>query len=118
MSTAKNLYLHPDDFKSEYDKSLELGKPTSKLIDMFQLIAENSIKIINGGNQTDDAACINYAVTEAYFKWNKFDTNVSQNIFSFFTTVILNDMRKHWNDLNKRRESTISIDVIFANKKD
>lgn len=111
-----NYYVDPKEFIAEYHKSVELGKPTNKLIAFFTKIATGFISLYNGKNQCDTNACINYAVAEAWQKWNKFDETRSDNIFSFFTTIISNDLRLHYKQITKGKERKIYIESLFMTK--
>lgn len=110
-----NIYAPKEKLIEEYNKSLEIGKPTDELINLFFKIAKNFIKTFHNVNACDDLACINYAVTECWRKWNKFDPNKTDNIFSFYTTVIANDMMLHYKTINKGKKVNISIESLFAN---
>lgn len=108
-------YLPPEKFLKEYNLSVEQGKPTDRLIQMFNLLATEFSKVWVHTNKCDRDACINFAVSEAWRKWDKFDTNVSNNLFSFFTTIISNDLRLHYKKLTKSKDINISIDALFSN---
>lgn len=110
-----NQYLPPEKFLKEYNLSVEQGKPTDRLIQMFKTIATEFSKVWVHTNKCDRDACINFAVSEAWRKWDKYDTNVSSNLFSFFTTIISNDLRLHYKKLTKSKDINISIDALFSN---
>jgi hypothetical protein len=115
---AKNIYLPPEEFKQEYDSCLINNAPSEKLISYFEKIAKHVFPYTFGNfvNTHDKNACINFAVAEAWKKWNKFDKNKSSNLFSFFTTMIINDMILHFNQLNNCKKQLISIDSLTINK--
>ena len=115
QTTNNKHYLRKQDFLSEYKKSLEHRKPTDKLISMFQLIAQGFYSRFNNPNKCDEQACINFAVSEAWRKWDKLDEAREDKIFNFFTTMIANDMRLHYNQLTRGKKINISIDAIFNN---
>lgn len=114
-SPNNNYYVQPKQFKLEYDKSIDLGKPTDKLISMFDKIGRNYITIFGSSNKLDIDACINHAVFRAWEKWDKFNYEVSDNLFSYFTRMIANDMMDHYKYINKGKGNKISIDVLFSN---
>lgn len=117
-SSAQRWYLTPKDLKKEYDKSIADGKPSERLLLMFEKIAKHSSNAFPSRNQCDKDSCINYALTQAWLKWDKFDSTVSNNIFSFFTTMIMNDLRNEYNRLTQAKQRKkylhISIDALFA----
>lgn len=107
------IYLKSEDFQKEYNISLSEGQPTEKLILMFTKIARNFCTTFIYVNSCDKSACINFAVSEAWIKWNKYDSKISDNIFSFFTTMISNDLRLHYNQITKGKKVNISIESLF-----
>lgn len=112
-------YLTPEKLNKDYQDSLKDNKCNNELLKDFRLIAENSIRILNNGNEShiDKDACINYAVTEAWIKWKSYDPKKTTNIFSFYTTMILNDMRVHYNYLNRWNGRCISM-TLFENSEE
>ena len=116
VPSYKKHYLTQKDFLEEYNKCLEDGKASSKLTLMFEKIAKNFAKTFDVVNRCDTLACINYAVAEAWIKWDKFNPEISDNIFSFFTTMISNDMKLHYKTLNKGKNVNISLDALLSNE--
>lgn len=111
-------YIKAKDFHNEYNLSLQQNKPTDKLLKMFFMIAERYSSKFNNLCDTDANSCINYAATEAYYKWKEYDINKSENIFAFFTQMIKNDLTAHYNLINKNSYRNVSIDAIFINNQD
>ncbi len=114
MSNTSNYYVNPKEFQEEYDLSLKNDEPSKKLLLMFQKIAKGYSKKYTG-NKIDTDACVNYALTEAWKKWKKFDRTRSSNIFAFFTQMIKNDLAQHHNKIFKNKKFNISIDALFVN---
>lgn len=113
------FYIKPEDFQQEYDKAILIDEVTPNLLKMFFTIAEKSSVLLKLKNQQDIDACVNFAVSICWAtKWKKYNIDRTSNIFSFFTTVILNDMRTHKNFIQKNKDSSISIDAIFNSIKD
>jgi len=108
-----NIYVTKQELTDEYNKSLKIGKPTEKFMVLITKIAKNFIKTFKNTNTCDTNACVNYAVAEVWMKWNKFDPTKSDNIFSFFTTMISNDIIYHWKYINRGKKVNISIDSLF-----
>lgn len=113
-----NIYLPPEILKAAYDESMAEGKCSRKLIECFYKIAEELETQFNLKNDIDKRACINYAVAEMWRKWDKFDETVSPNLFSFYTTVIYNDLRISHNKRVKHKDKFISLDALFDTSKD
>jgi hypothetical protein len=113
----RKLYISPAEFTAEFKKSKEIGAPTEKLVLMFQKIAKNFSTTFTYVNRCDYDACINFAVSEAWRKWESYDPERSDNIFSFYTTIIANDLMTHYNLLTRGKSVNISIDALFASEK-
>lgn len=113
---SKRNYVKPEEFHNEYDESINQDKPTSKLLEMFELIATNYSSKFNNCCDLDKNSCINYAVSEAYVKWREYDRTRSNNIFAFFTQMIKNDLTSSYNQINKNSYRNISIDSLFSNQ--
>lgn len=115
--TKKSQYLPREVLAKSYAESLQQHKPTKELITHFEMIARNFNSVLSSiyTNKCDIEACIFYAVERAWSKWDKYDPERSDNLFSFFTTMIGNDMRQHHNDLWKGKKRNISIDAMFMN---
>ncbi len=117
MSKQQVYYVKPEDFHTEYTLSEQKGKPTDKLIKMFEKIAIGYSKRYRG-NKIDIDACVNYATFEAWKKWDKYNKERSSNIFAFFTQMIKNDLAQHHNKIFHKKELYISIDSLFTNNRD
>ena len=116
--TKKKIYLKKEDFFAEYYKSIEKGQPTDKFIEMFYKIAKRFVVQFHNKNKCDDDACVNYSVSEAWRKWNNFNEDRSDNIFSFYTTMIANDLMLHYKKISKGKKVNISIESLFTNNTD
>lgn len=110
-------YVTPKEFQEEYTKSLEKGEPTQKLILFFQKIAKGYAPTLGTANKIDTDACINFAVSEAWLKWKKFNSELYSNHFAFFTSMIGNDLKQHYNDLMHGNKNSISIESLFTSAK-
>ncbi len=113
-----NIYCTPKELLEEYNKSAELGKSTDKLLVLFTKIAKHYSTTFDSKNKCDLNACINYAVSEAWQKWHKYNPEVSDNIFSFFTTMIDNDMKLHYKQITRGKSINISIESLFNNNRE
>ena len=113
----KTHYVTELEINTEYYKSIEKGTPTDKLINIFMKIATKFAGIYKYVNDCDRRACINYAVAECWQKWNTFNPEVTSNLFSFYTTLISNDLRIAWNNLNRYKSTSISLDALMSSEK-
>ena len=116
-SSQSNYYVTPTEIDTEYNKSIEKGSPTDRLILIFQKIATKFATTYRYVNDCDRRSCINYAVAECWQKWNTFNPELSSNLFSFYTTLISNDLRIAWNNLNRYKSTSISLDALMSNEK-
>ena len=120
MDKTRSVYLTKEQLFEEYNNCLKVGYCTEKMTSYFEKIARRFSTVYknNFGNTTDWNAIVNYAVAEAWFKWQEFNPQKSDNIFSFYTTMIANDMRTHYKQLNKGKGINISLDVLMAPHKE
>lgn len=102
----------------EYEKSLQQDACTDQMLKYFRRIAVEFSTIYRNQNRTDWNAIVNYAVSEAWIKWRQYDPMRTDNIFSFYTTMIANDMRTHYKLINKGKSINISIESLFEKKQD
>lgn len=110
-------YIEPEDFHAEYSLSEKAGKPSIKLMLMFEKIARGYSRKFYSNNRCDTDAGISYASTEAWLKWNKYDKERSDNIFAFFTQMIKNDLKTYYNKITKYNKRNISLDAVFSGNK-
>jgi len=115
--SKQNYYVTETEISKEYYKSIENGKPTDKLINIFMKIATRFAGVYKYVNDCDRRSCINYAVAECWQKWNTFNPEITSNLFSFYTTLISNDLRIAWNNLNRYKSTSISLDALMSSEK-
>lgn len=109
----KRYYIRAEEMRQEYDKCVADGKCSDRLLHMFKLIAEGFTANFMYLNTSDKKNCINYAVSEAWLKWNTYDPERTENIFSFYTTMISNDLRQHFKLLTRHNARNISIESLL-----
>lgn len=114
---ADNFYINPNEMRREWDACMKKDECSRKLLSMFELIARHFSRNFMYLNNTDKEACINFAVTEAWQKWRRFDPTVTENIFALFTTMISNDMRQHFKQITKNYSRNISIEALMTSVK-
>jgi hypothetical protein len=112
----KKIYLSNNELYSEWLVCIQKGECTLKMIKYFEKLAKEYSTVFDYINISDKRAVINYAVAEAWQKWNKFNPEVTMNCFAFFTQMIKNDMMIHYNELTKGKGRNISIESLFTNK--
>lgn len=111
-----NQYVSAKELYEEYNKSLQLGKCSDKLLLYFRRIAKRFASTFEYVNKADADAVVEYAVAEAWQKWDTFDSQKTNNIFSFYTTMLANDMKLHYKQLTKGKNLNISIESLFTPK--
>ncbi len=109
------VYLQNETFLSEWYNCKKTGVCSDLLLKFFTRIAKRYVVRFPPTSALDRDAVVNYAVSEAWLKWDKFDPEQSNNIFAYFTQMIKNDMITHYNELNKGRQVTLSLDVFYNN---
>ena len=111
------IYLKNEVLEKHHKDSIEKGECLQPLLDDFFLLAKNIYKTLGQETDLDRDACINYAVTEAWLKWDKYTPERSSNMFAFFTSMIMNDLRIHYNYLNRVSNRSISLTLFENNEK-
>ena len=111
-----NHYLSQKELFDEYMNSISAGKCSDKLLSYFSRLAKRIATTFEYVNYQDLHAVVNYAISEAWQKWDSFDPERSNNIFSFYTTMIMNDMRNHYKEITRGKELNISIESLFTSK--
>lgn len=114
---GKNFYINPEEMRKEWDACMKRDECSKKLLGMFELIARHFSRNFMYINNTDKEACINFALTEAWQKWKRFDPTITDNIFALFTTMISNDMRQHFKHITKNYSRNISIEALMTSVK-
>jgi len=112
----KNYYVTPEELQTEYSACIDAGKVTNKMLKIFTKIAKHFATVYDYKNKCDAEACINYAVSEAWQKWDKYDSEKSTNIFSFYTTMIANDLKLHFKQITRGKGRTIYIETLLSNE--
>jgi hypothetical protein len=117
-SEKSNYYLDPKNLMVEYENCVKNNECSTKLINYFEIIARHFARTFYYSSKSELDEYVNYAVEEAYIKWHKFNKSRTLNIFSFFTTMIKNDLQTRYNYMNKHKAVHISIETLFTNNKD
>lgn len=115
---GKKHYVSQNELFVEFNNSITEGKCTDKLLMYARRITKRFSTTLEYTNKCDLDACIEYALGEFYQKWSTFDPARTNNIFSYYTTMLANDMKLHYKQLNKGKELQISIDALFSGNKD
>lgn len=112
----QNHYVSQKELFIEYNNSISKGSCTDKLLSYFRKIAKRFATTFEYVNKCDAEAVIEYAVAEAWQKWDSFDPEKSSNIFSFYTTMLANDMKAHYKEITKGKNLNISIEALFSSE--
>nr|DAJ29024.1 MAG TPA: RNA polymerase sigma factor [Caudoviricetes sp.] len=115
MSTKH--YVTKQMLQAEWDLSLKADKCSDKLLNMFRKIANHVATIFVFNSISDRNAIIEAGVLVAWEKWKTYDIKKTDNIFSYFTTIILNGMRGHYKEITKHKAVNISIEALFSGNK-
>lgn len=109
MKKAKKKYpVPPDKFNEEIRKSKEQGKLTERaghyiLILVTNLQDKNTKMKYDSIDIKNDVKSV--AIKVICEKWFKFNTNVSNNAFSYFTSIAMNGLFEGMNIHTKSKEN-------------
>lgn len=107
-------YVSAKELWEEYNNSITKRECTDKLLLYFRRIAKHFATTFEYVNKQDLNAVVEYAVAEAWQKWSTFNPEITNNIFSFYTTMIANDMKLHHKLITKGKELHISLESLFT----
>lgn len=111
-------YVNKQALQNAWDESIKTGECSNELLNMFRKIANHVATIFVFNSISDKKAIIEAGVTIAWEKWKTYDIKKTDNIFSYFTTIILNGMRGHYKEITKHKAVNISIEALFASGRD
>lgn len=106
------VYLKESKLLKDWKKSKENNECSRELLDDFFILSKNIYTMIGTCYDQDRDACINYAAEKAWEKWKKYDPSKQTNIFAFFTSMISNDIKIHYNKLNNKGKKMISLSAF------
>lgn len=111
-------YVSQAELREEYLNSLKLGRCSDKLLKYARRIISRFTSTLEYVNKCDLDACIEYALGEFFQKWDTFNPERTSNIFSFYTTMLANDLRMHYKLINKGKDICISIESLYSGNSD
>lgn len=108
-----NHYVTREEFRREYAKCLKMRKCSENLVRIFNRIAKRySVYYIVNTCEKDRTAMINFAVSHAWRKWDRYNESEGE-LFSYFTQIIRNALNAQRNELYKNSDRHISIQQIY-----
>lgn len=113
-NNVKRFYINPVKMREVWEASKLNGECSLELLTYFQKIAFHFSNVFWYGDKYEKDSCINFALAAAWQKWDKFDPQRCENIFSFFTTMIANDIRLEWNSMTRNKDRHISLDALMS----
>ena len=104
---VSNPYLLQEIMKSKAQNEL-----TPEAIQMFQLMIENISAKKHYNDPEDRTDCWQSAYLDILLYWRGFDPEKSKNPFAYFTSLIVNGMKKGWHKISGKIKTSdmISID--------
>lgn len=111
----KKHYVSKQSLQLAWNESYMQGKCSDTLLLMFRKIANHVATIFVFNSLLDKKAIIEAGVLIAWERWKTYNPEKTDNIFSYFTTIILNGMRGHYKEITKHKAINISIETLFAN---
>jgi hypothetical protein len=107
------VYLHNKDLYIEIIISKATGKLTPRAKIMLELLAKRTIKKMRYYNSDDRDDCMQGGLLDIFSNWYSFNSDKSDNCFSYFTEVFKRGTAKTWNTLfSKKGDSEHKIKLI------
>ena len=102
-------YVKNKDLYNEICKSLEQDELTEEAMNMFILIANNSINKLSFDDEADKKDCISSGIIDMMKYWKSFNPKYT-NAFAYFTQICKNGFAKGWNEIHpKKAKNNIRI---------
>lgn len=109
MSKTKN-FIDKKELYQEIISSQGSGKLTPRALELLEQLCDNYISQFYYRNAMDRKDCRQSALVDCLLAWQKFNPEVSNNAFSFFTQTIKIGLIKGWRKLYPGKLDMISLD--------
>lgn len=110
MSKRSKNYIDKKKLYQEIIKSQGSGQLTSEALKLFEQLCDNYISQFYYRNADDRNDCRQSALLDCLSAWKKFNPEVSNNAFSFFTQTIKIGLIKGWRKLYPGKLDMVSLD--------
>lgn len=100
---TKRTKVNNKELRNEILKSKEQGELTNRAIEILQHLVEGAINKMNYDDPRDEADCLQSGLIDVMVKWYKYEPEVSDNAFAFFTQIAKNGFNKQFNEIRKRK---------------
>ena len=94
------VYLKNKNLLHEYHRSIELGKPTRELTQMFIMLVERIARKFYYQNPEDRKDAKQQALFQLLRAWDNFNPERSDNPFAYYTQVAKVGFAQGWNQLH------------------
>lgn len=94
-------YVKNADLLAEWKRCKEADEVSNELASMFMQIATKMSSKLKYNNEQDREDCISTAVLDCMRYWKRYDPNITENAFAYFTSVCKNGFAKGWRGLGK-----------------
>jgi hypothetical protein len=101
------IYLDKEKFNKEIEISLQNGQLTEQAGKMLLMMAKKITQKFRYENEDDRKDCISHAMLQVCKYWKNYNKNVSENAFSFFTSIIFNGLALGWKKINPVGKNTL-----------
>lgn len=100
---AVKYYLRNKDLLAEILVSKEKGELTYKAQEMFQLLAQRTIRKMRYYNPCDKDDCMQTGLLDMFANWKNFDVEKSRNAFAYFTEIFKRGIARGYGELYKKK---------------
>lgn len=100
---AVKYYLRNKDLLAEILVSKETGELTYKAQEMFQLLAQRTIRKMRYYNPCDKDDCMQTGLLDMFANWRNFDVEKSRNAFAYFTEIFKRGIARGYGELYKKK---------------
>lgn len=111
-------YLSNDDLLKEIIISKQQNKLTDKAVNMLMLMTKKLNSKFKYKDEDDRADVLQYSYLVLLKNWKNFNEEKYTNCFAYFSEVIKRAQAMQFNNLNKTRKNSISINNFFNDGED
>jgi len=106
------FYVDNDELLRELIISKENNELTKRAIEIFLLMVDRISRTQSYKYEEDREDCMAFAIENICMQWKMFDSNKSDEVFAYFTSLIMNGLKQGWNKLYKEKYN-VTIYNIF-----
>ena len=111
-------YITNNDLHYQIMISKAMGKLTPEATNMFILMVNRISRRFYYKDPDDRRDCVQWALMNLFTQWYNYNEFITNNPFAYYTEIIKRGLAKGWEEVNKGRDQTISINNMYEDGDD